>query len=153
MTQDHEIYDLGDVTLQSGAVLTNAKLAYKTHGALNAARDNIIVIPTYYMCTHRENDTYIETMPALDPERYFIVSINMFGNGVSSSPSNTPAPQDGPRFPSTTLYDNVACQHRLLTEKLGVTQLPTYFIVQDGKVLETELSGEPLYSRLRKLLR
>jgi homoserine O-acetyltransferase len=123
MTQDHEIYDLGDVTLQSGAVLRDAKLAYKTHGALNAARDNVIVIPTYYTGTHVSNDIYIETMPALDPERYFIISINMFGNGVSSSPSNTPAPQDGPRFPSTTLHDNVACQHRLLAEKFGVTHI------------------------------
>ena len=26
------------------------------------------------------------------------------------------APQDGPRFPHVTLFDNVACQHRLLTE-------------------------------------
>jgi len=123
ITQDHEIYDLGDVALQSGAVLADAKLAYKTHGALNESRDNVIVIPTYYTGTHRENDTYIETMPALDRSRYFIVSINMFGNGVSSSPSNTLAPQDGPRFPGTTLYDNVACQHRLLTEKFGVNHI------------------------------
>jgi homoserine O-acetyltransferase len=104
-------------------VLAVAKLAYKTHGALNESRDNVIVIPTYYTGTHRENDTYIETMPALDRSRYFIVSINMFGNGVSSSPSNTLAPRDGPRFPGTTLYDNVACQHRLLTEEFGVNHI------------------------------
>ena len=36
---------------------------------------------------------------ALNPEKYFIVVPNMFGNGLSSSPSNTPAPLDGPRFP------------------------------------------------------
>ena len=53
----------------------------------------------------------------------FIISINMFGNGVSSSPSNTPAPWDGPRFPSTTLYDNVACQHRLLTERFAINHI------------------------------
>ena len=47
----------------------------------------------------------------------------MFGNGISSSPSNTPAPQDGPRFPKVTLWDNVACQHRLLTERLGVDRI------------------------------
>ena len=110
MERDFEIYGLGDVTLQSGAVLPDAKLAYKTHGALNPARDNVIVIPTHYTGTHVSNDGYIEAMPALDPARYFIISINMFGNGVSSSPSNTPAPCDGPRFPRTTLFDNVACQ-------------------------------------------
>ncbi len=35
----------------------------------------------------------------LSPEKYFIIVPNMFGNGLSSSPSNTPAPLDGPRFP------------------------------------------------------
>ena len=123
MERDFEIYHLGDVTLQSGAVLPDAKLAYKTHGSLNPARDNVIVIPTYYTGTHVSNDGYIEAMAALDPERYYIISINMFGNGVSSSPSNTPAPWDGPRFPGTTLFDNVACQHRLLTERLNVNHI------------------------------
>ena len=47
----------------------------------------------------------------------------MFGNGLSSSPSNTAPPFDGPRFPAVTLHDNVACQHRLLTEVLGVKRI------------------------------
>ena len=47
----------------------------------------------------------------------------MFGNGLSSSPSNTPPPHDGPHFPLITLWDNVACQHRLLTEHLGVKHI------------------------------
>jgi homoserine O-acetyltransferase len=47
----------------------------------------------------------------------------MFANGYSSSPSNTPVPFDGPRFPNITLYDNVACQHRLLSEELGVESI------------------------------
>ena len=62
-------------------------------------------------------------MPALDPARWFIVSINLFGNGLSSSPSNTTPPFDGPRFPAVTLFDNVAGQHRLLTEALGVERI------------------------------
>ena len=31
--------------------------------------------------------------------------------------------QDGARFPNVTLFDNVACQHRLLTEHLGVRRV------------------------------
>ena len=72
MERDYEVFDLGDVTLQSGAVLPDAKLAYKTHGALNESRDNVIVIPTYYTGTHVSNDGYIDAMSALDPGRYFI---------------------------------------------------------------------------------
>ena len=40
---------------------------------------------------------------ALNPEKYFIIVPNMFGNGLSSSPSNMPAPLDGPRFPEARL--------------------------------------------------
>ena len=123
MDRDHEIHALGDVALQSGETLADAKLAYKTYGALNDAGDNVIVLPTFYTGNHRRNEGYIDAVAALDPDRYFIVSIDMFGNGLSSSPSNTAPPLDGPRFPKVTLYDNVACQHRLLTERLGVTRI------------------------------
>ena len=123
MTADHETFELGDVTLQSGATLPDAVLAYKTWGSLNARGDNAIVMPTFYTGTHVRNEGYVRAVPALDPERYFIVSIDMFGNGLSSSPSNAPAPCDGPRFPVVTLHDNVACQHRLLTEALGVRRI------------------------------
>ena len=123
MAPDHEIFELGAVTLQSGDTLPDAKLAYKTYGSLNARGDNVIVMPTFYTGAHVHNEGYLRAVPALDPSRYFIVSINMFGNGLSSSPSNTAPPFDGPRFPAVTLYDNVACQHRLLTEALGVTRI------------------------------
>ncbi len=123
MAPGFEVFELGDVTLQSGAVLGNAKLGYKSYGTLGAARDNVIVLPTFYTGTHERNEGYLRTVPALDPERYFIVSVNLFGNGVSSSPSNTPTPFDGPRFPDITMFDNVACQHRLLTERFGVERI------------------------------
>ncbi len=123
MAPDCQRFELGDITLQSGATLPDAMLAYKTWGSLNARGDNAIVMPTFYTGTHVRNEGYLRAIPALDPERYFIVSINMFGNGLSSSPSNTPPPFDGPRFPVVTLHDNVACQHRLLTEALGVRRI------------------------------
>ena len=123
MTPDYDVFDLGAVTLQSGATLPDARLVYKTWGTLNGAGDNAIVMPTFYTGTHVRNEGYIRSAPALDPTRYFIVSVNMFGNGLSSSPSNTPPPFDGPRFPAVTLYDNVAFQHRLLTEALGVKRV------------------------------
>ena len=123
MAPDYRIFELGDVTLQSGATLPDARLAYRVYGSLNADRNNVIVMPTFYTGTHARNEGYLRAVPALDPARYCIVSINMFGNGLSSSPSNTAPPFDGPRFPGVTLYDNVACQHRLLTEGLGVERI------------------------------
>ncbi|MGI9405159.1 MAG: alpha/beta fold hydrolase [Hyphomicrobiaceae bacterium] len=118
-----DFFDLGDVPLIKGSVLRNARLGYKTYGKLNETGDNVVVLPTFYTGTHQRNEGFFGAGRALDPARHFIVSVNLFGNGISSSPSNTPAPQDGPRFPRVTLYDNVACQHRLLTQRLGVDRI------------------------------
>ncbi len=120
---NHKTFLLGNIELQSGVVLLGAKLTYQTYGELNAARDNVIVLPTFFTGTHRRNEGFFGPGRAMDPARHFIVSVDMFGNGYSSSPSNTPAPFDGPRFPNISLYDNIACQHRLLTEKLGVRSI------------------------------
>jgi homoserine O-acetyltransferase/O-succinyltransferase len=120
---DMEVFELGDIALQSGAVLPDARLTYKTLGRLDPARDNAVLIPSYYTGTHDDNERSVAASRVLDPARHFVVLTNLFGNALSSSPSNTPPPFDGPRFPRVTLYDNVACQHRLLTEVLGVERL------------------------------
>ena len=123
MTPDYETFELGEVTLQGGVTLPDARLVYRTYGTLDASGTNVIVMPTFYTGTHVRNEGYLRSVPALDPKRWFIVSVDMFGNGLSSSPSNTTPPFDGPRFPIVTLHDNVACQHRLLTEGLGVKRI------------------------------
>ena len=120
---DYEIFELGDITLLSGVVLRSAKLAYKTYGALNTNRDNVIVMPTFFTGTHKRNEGFFGEGRAINPRLHFIVSINMFGNGISTSPSNSSFPQDGPRFPLVTLWDNVACQQRLLTEHLDIKRI------------------------------
>jgi len=123
MPSGYEIYRLGDVPLQSGEVLKDAHLAYVTHGTLNPAGDNVVLLPTFYTGTHLRNEALFGSGRAIDPARHFVVTVNLFGNGYSSSPSNADASQAGPRFPDITLFDNVACQHRLLTEHLGVRNI------------------------------
>jgi homoserine O-acetyltransferase len=120
---DYDVFDLGDVVLQSGITLPRAKLAYKTYGKLAATRDNAVLMPTYYGGRHINNEAMIGAGRALDPARWFIVVPNMFGNGLSSSPSNTPLSFDRAGFPNVTLYDNVACQYRLVTRKLEIDRL------------------------------
>ena len=120
---DYQIFELGNFVLQSGATLRGAKIAYKTYGRLNAAKDNAIVYPTFFGGQHYQNEAIIGPGQALDPERYFIVIPNMMGNGLSSSPSNTPSPYDRARFPGVSLYDNVTSQHRLVTELFGIEKI------------------------------
>ncbi|WP_188455398.1 alpha/beta fold hydrolase [Virgibacillus oceani] len=120
---DYEIFDLGDVTLQSGVTLPNAFLAYKTYGTLNEKKDNVIVYPTAFGDQHDQNEWLIGNGMALDPREYFIIVPNLLGNGLSSSPSNTPQPFDRANFPKVTIYDNVTLQHRLVTEKFGIQKI------------------------------
>jgi homoserine O-acetyltransferase len=114
----------GDVRLQRGATLRDCKLAYKTFGKLNAAKDNAIVYPTWYSGQHYDNEWLVGSGMALDPDKYFIIIPNMLGNGLSSSPSNTPEPYNASRFPLVTACDNVRLQHRLVTEKFGIKKIP-----------------------------
>ena len=120
---DYDQFDLGNIKLLSGKILKSAKLAYRTYGVLNKNSDNVIVLPTFYTGTHKRNEGFFGSGRAIDPNKHFIVSINMFGNGLSSSPSNSPTPQDGPRFPNVTLWDNINCQHKLLTQKLNIKKI------------------------------
>ncbi|HTS52565.1 MAG TPA: alpha/beta fold hydrolase [Burkholderiales bacterium] len=117
------VFELEDLVLQTGATVREAKLAYKTHGRLNADKSNAIVYPTPYSAHHSDIEWPIGPGKALDPQRYFIIVPDMLGNGLSSSPSNTPQPYDRARFPNVTVYDNVVAQHRLVTEGFGISRV------------------------------
>ncbi len=108
---------------ESGVVLPEARIVYGTYGTLNAAGDNAILLPSHYMADLHGYEWLIGPGKALDPAKLLLVTSEEFGNGRSSSPSNTPKPLDGPRFPVTTIRDNVEGVHRLLTEELHVKHL------------------------------
>ena len=120
---DHKVFEAGRVTLQCGITLPDCRLAYRTHGMLNAAKDNVIVFPSRYAGTHADQEYLIGPGKALDPEKYFIVCLNMMGSGLSSSPSTTPRPLSGPDFPKVTQYDNVMLQERMLREVFGIDRI------------------------------
>ncbi len=67
MSVDYEVHDLGNVVLQRGATIRDCKLAYKTFGKLNAAKDNVIVYPTWYSGQHVDNEWLVGSGMALDP--------------------------------------------------------------------------------------
>jgi homoserine O-acetyltransferase/O-succinyltransferase len=121
--EHRRFFALGDFRLESGVVLPRATLAYATWGKLNAARDNAVLIPSWYGSDHHGYDFLIGPGRALDPARDFIVATEMFANGFSSSPSNTPPPFDGPAFPAIAIRDNVEAARRLLAGELGVAHL------------------------------
>jgi homoserine O-acetyltransferase/O-succinyltransferase len=111
-------FQLGDIPLQSGEVLRDAKLVWKSYGTLNAARDNVILYPCSFGAKHADMEWLIGPDGILDPTRWFIIIPNMFSNGVSSGAGNTP---DYPAL--VTSLDNVTAQRRLLTEQFGIERL------------------------------
>jgi homoserine O-acetyltransferase/O-succinyltransferase len=112
------IFEAGDVTLQSGARMTGARLSWKAHGTLSENRDNVIVYPTSYSAQHPDLEWLIGPDKILDPTRWFIVIPDMFGNGLSSSPS---AMADYPTL--VTIYDNVQVQRRALADVFGIDRV------------------------------
>ena len=116
--QAEGVFPLGELALHAGGSLPDARLAWKTHGRLNAARDNVVVYPTSYGAQHPELEWLIGPEGVLDPERWFIVIPNMFANGLSASPSNTVS------WPTlVTAFDNVRAQARLLRELWGIERV------------------------------
>jgi homoserine O-acetyltransferase len=148
--RDYELFELGDFPLQGGMTIHDATLAYKTYGELNADKSNAIVYPTWYSGQHYDNEWLIGEGMALDPANRFIVIPNMFGNGLSSSPSTMPPPYNGPRFPEVTFYDNVEAQHRLVTEHLGIEtlELVTGWSMGAGQSFQWAVSHPEMVKRI-----
>lgn len=108
---------------EGGIALPKARVVYGTYGRLNSARNNAILLPSHYMANFHGYEWLIGPGKALDTTQYFLIATELFGNGRSSSPSNTPEPYHGPRFPVTSIRDNVAAVHRLLTEQFAISHL------------------------------
>ncbi len=118
--RDYTLFNAGNVVLQSGRTFPAMQIAYKTYGTLNADKSNVIVYPTSFSAQHYDTEWLVRAGGALDPSKYFIIIPNLFGNGLSSSPSNTAAPLVGDRYPNVTYHDAVRVQQRLLAEVFGI---------------------------------
>src|ERR1700746_1582202 len=118
--EDYFVFNAGNVLLQSGITFRDAKLAYQTYGKLNADKSNAIVLLTSFAAHHYDVDWMVGPGKALDTDKYFVVIPNLFGNGLSSSPSNAVEPFNGSRWPNMTITDNIYIQHKMLREVFGI---------------------------------
>ena len=121
---DYELRGIGDFELEEGGTIPDLQLAVATYGTLNAARDNAILIPTWFSGTHQTWElVYIGEGRALDPSEYFIVVVNQIGNGCSTSPHNCDSEVAMSRFPHVTIGDDVRAQEKLLRQEFGIERL------------------------------
>jgi len=123
LEKEKHFFEVGDLELESGQVLRQARLCYQVVGRPNAARDNLVLIPSYYGGSHWGSLPLLGAGSPLARGEHCVVLTNLFGAGWSSSPSNACDGQRGADFPRVSLGDNVEAQRRLLDALFGDWQL------------------------------
>ncbi len=119
--QDLQVAELGECVLESGEVLAPCDLGYRTYGELNAARDNAILISTWFG-GNSAAWTGILGGGLIDLDGFYTIVVDAFGNGVSTSPTTSPT-QGGGAFPLVSIGDMVHSQYRLVTDVIGLDGL------------------------------
>jgi homoserine O-acetyltransferase len=116
--------ELGDFQLENGAIIKECRLAYRILGKLNHQKSNAILIPTWLAGTTQElvDLGIVGPGKVIDSSRYYIIAVDSFGNGVSSSPSNSTTQPDR-AFPQFSIRDMVRAQHVLLTRHLNIHRI------------------------------
>jgi homoserine O-acetyltransferase len=113
---------LGDLPLTSGETLEDCQVEYRTLGSLNAEKSNVVVWATWFGGITKDLVELVGPGRLVDSSKYYVVLVGALGNGISSSPSNSPQqPRLG--FPSLSIRDMVESQHRLLTRVLGLNHV------------------------------
>jgi homoserine O-acetyltransferase len=115
----HQLYNEGDLKLESGEAIKDFSISYVTHGTLNAKKSNAVLMVTAISGNHHRLDFMIGPGKALDPDKYFIICTDAIANGLTTSPSNSKL-QPRMQFPKFVIRDMVESQYRLLKEKFGI---------------------------------
>src|SRR3981081_1227185 len=104
--------ELGDLKLQSGGVIQDFRLGYRTLGKLNAQKSNAILWPTWLGGKSPDLLQFLGPGKVVDTTNYFVVLVDAIGDGVSTSPSNSKK-QPRMNFPSFGIRDIVDVENRL----------------------------------------
>jgi len=124
--------ELGNFKLQSGQEIINCKLGYRVFGALNKEKTNAILFPTWFQGTTKQIITWVPGLfKTIDTNKFCLILVDAFGDGISSSPSNS-KDQHGNLFPKFTIKDMVASEHLLLTSILGIQKLDAVIGISMG---------------------
>lgn len=129
--QEQQFAQLGDFKLESGAVIRDCRIGYRTFGTLNSDKSNAILFPTWALGTSEQAKSNFGSGGLIDTDKYFVIAVDALSNGVSTSPSNSKL-QPRMSFPKFTFRDLVKTQHELLTRVLQLKHLKAVIGVSMG---------------------
>ena len=71
--------DLGTCELESGEIIENCRLGYRTAGKLNADRSNAVLFTTWWTGTSESLLNYVGPNRLLDSSKWFVIAVDAFG--------------------------------------------------------------------------
>ena len=131
VSQEQQFANLGNFNLESGEVIRDCRIGYRTFGHLNADESNVILFPTWASGTTEQLASNVGAGNLADSSKYYVILVDALSNGVSSSPSNSQL-QPHMMFPKITIHDMVATQHELLTKVLHIDHVKAVMGISMG---------------------
>lgn len=142
---EKKVFSMPSYTTQGGQTIRDVKVGWESYGELNAARDNVIVVPHFFSGNSHAAGKYKDSDAApgywdsiigpgkpIDTGRFFVVSVDTLVNINTKDPNTTttgPAsinPETGKpygmTFPIVTFRDFVNVQKAVL-DSLGVRKV------------------------------
>lgn len=131
VAQELQFGTLGDFPLESGEIIRDCRIGYRTFGKLNANKSNAVLFPTWASGTSQQLKSNVGSGRLVDDATYYVIAVDALGNGVSSSPSNSKL-QPRMQFPRFTIGDIVRTQYELVTKVLRLSHLRAVIGVSMG---------------------
>ncbi|MBL8702464.1 MAG: homoserine O-acetyltransferase [Alphaproteobacteria bacterium] len=142
---EKRVFSMPSYTTVGGATIRDVKVGWEAYGQLNAARDNVVIVPHFFTGNSHAAGKYkpedaapgywdaiIGPGKAIDTGRFYVVAVDSLVNLNTKDPNTTttgPATTNpdtgkpwGMAFPIVTMRDFVNVQKALL-DSLGVTRV------------------------------
>src|SRR5689334_3167457 len=81
VAQEQKFGELGDFKLKSGEVLRDCRIGYRTFGAMNETKSNVVVMLTWAGGTTQELADNVGPGKLVDPTKYYVVLVDALANG------------------------------------------------------------------------
>src|SRR6516162_2549810 len=120
--QEQQMAQIGDFKLESGEVIPDCAIGYRTFGTLNSDRSNAVLFPTAFGWRSAGLATRIGAGKLVDSVNYYVIAVDFLGDGISSSPSNSKS-KPGLSFPQFSIRDIVNVEQKVLSENMHIRHL------------------------------